>query len=54
MTVDGSLCKKAIMYIHVLCTRYICVIRMCITLHMDTLYTVAYYNYSITLCVTSV
>ena len=40
--------------IHVLCTRYTRVIRMCITLRMDTLYTVAYNNYSITLCITSV
>ena len=55
-----SLCKKGcytVLYnacIHVLCTRYTRVIRMCITLRMDTLYTVAYNNYSITLCITSV
>ena len=50
-----TLCKKGcytVLYnacIHVLCTRYTRVIRMCITLRMDTLYTVAYNNYSITL-----
>ena len=55
-----SLCKKGcytVLYnacIHVLCTRYTRVIRICITLRMDTLYTVAYNNYSITLCITSV
>ena len=55
-----ALCKKGcytVLYnacIHVLCTRYTRVIRMCITLRMDTLYTVAYNNYSITLCITSV
>ena len=55
-----TLCKKGcytVLYnacIHVLCTRYTRVIRMCITLRMDTLYTVAYNNYSITLCITSV
>ena len=55
-----SLCKKGcytVLYnacIRVLCTRYTRVIRMCITLRMDTLYTVAYNNYSITLCITSV
>ena len=54
------LCKKGcytVLYnacTHVLCTRYTRVIRMCITLRMDTLYTVAYNNYSITLCITSV
>ena len=59
-TVDLALCKKGcytVLYnacIHVLCTRYTRVIRMCITLRMDTLYTVAYNNYSITLCITSV
>ena len=57
---NGTLCKKGcytVLYnacIHVLCTRYTRVIRMCITLRMDTLYTVAYNNYSITLCITSV
>ena len=57
---QNSLCKKGcyiVLYnacIHVLCTRYTRVIRMCITLRMDTLYTVAYNNYSITLCITSV
>ena len=56
----STLCKKGcytVLYnacIHVLCTRYTRVIRMCITLRMDTLYTVAYNNYSITLCITSV
>ena len=53
---DGraSLCKKGcytVLYnacIHVLCTRYTRVIHMCITLRMDTLYTVVYNNYSIT------
>ena len=55
-----TLCKKGcytVLYnacIHVLCTRYTRVIRMCITLRMDTLYTVAYNNYSITMCITSV
>ena len=55
-----SLCRKGcytVLYnacIRVLCTRYTRVIRMCITLRMDTLYTVAYNNYSITLCITSV
>ena len=55
-----ALCKKGcytVLYnacIHVLCTRYTRVIRMCITLRMDTLYTVAHNNYSITLCITSV
>ena len=55
-----ALCKKGcytVLYnacIRVLCTRYTRVIRMCITLRMDTLYTVAYNNYSITLCITSV
>ena len=55
-----TLCKKGcytVLYnacIHVLCRRYTRVIRMCITLRMDTLYTVAYNNYSITLCITSV
>ena len=45
-----TLCKKGcytVLYnacIHVLCTRYTRVIRMCITLRMDTLYTVAYNN----------
>ena len=49
-----TLCKKGcytVLYnacIHVLCTCYTRVIRMCITLRMDTLYTVAYNNYSIT------
>ena len=48
-----SLCKKGcytVLYnacIHVLCTSYTRVIRMCITLRMDTLYTVVYNNYSI-------
>ena len=60
MLIDLALCKKGcytVLYnacIHVLCTRYTRVIRMCITLRMDTLYTVAYNNYSITLCITSV
>ena len=55
-----ALCKKGcytVLYnacIHVLCTHYTRVIRMCITLRMDTLYTVAYNNYSITLCITYV
>ena len=54
------LCKKGCYTVlynacnHVLCTRYARVIRMCITLRMDTLYTVAHSNYSITLCITSV